>query len=160
MTGPFGVKETSTKRLAESTKIEADAGELASQVLKTIHNRDHPLKAPAPDLTRLKITIKARDNLEKAVESEKKIREKLFKALLKLENAEIELHNKVFRNQQPGSILREDFRRRDKLRTSIGFIFANLCQSYQRSEVNIFSSPFLFFVYHLSVIFLVLPLMF
>jgi hypothetical protein len=30
MTGPFGVKETSTKRLAESTKIEADAGELAS----------------------------------------------------------------------------------------------------------------------------------
>jgi hypothetical protein len=75
MTGPFGVKETSTKRLAESTKIEADAGELASQVLKTIHNRVQPLKAPAPDLTRLKITIKARDNLDKAVESEKKIRD-------------------------------------------------------------------------------------
>ena len=135
MTGPFGVKQTSTKRLAESVKIEADAGELAAEVLKTIHDR--PLKARSVDPVRLKITHKAKDNLVHTLQSEKKIREKLFKAVLKLENAEIELHNRVFKNSKDGSILREDFRRRDKLRASIGFIFANLCQSCQRSEVNI-----------------------
>jgi len=128
--------------LAESTKIEAEAGDLASEVLKTLVNR--PLKAPSVDLTRLKITEKARDNLAKTLLSEKNIREKLFKAVLRLENAEIELHNRVFRNSQSGSILRDDYRRRDKLRTSIGFIFANLCQSYQRSEVSM-TFLFLFF---------------
>ena len=70
MTGPFGVKETSTKRLTESTKIETDTGELVSQVLKTI--QDRPLKAHFVDLVRLKITLKARDNLVKTLESEKK----------------------------------------------------------------------------------------
>jgi hypothetical protein len=97
--------------LVESTKIEADAGELAAQVIK--------------DITCLEILL-----------SEKRIREKLFKGLLKLEDAERDLHDRVFRNHSPVSILREDYRRCDKLRTSIGFIFSNLCQSYQRSEVN------------------------
>ena len=69
MTGPFGVKETST-RLTESTKIETDSGELVSHVIKTI--QDLPLKTHSVDLVCLKITVKARDNLVKTLESEKK----------------------------------------------------------------------------------------
>ena len=152
MTGPFGIKKTSSKRLTESVKIGSDTGELASQVFKSIH--DHPLKTHSVDLVRLKITVKARDNLVKTLVSEKKIREKLFKGLLKLENTEIELHNRVFKEGKDGSIGREDFRRHDKLRTSIGFIFANLCQSYQRSEVNILSVLLLLFFVSLMSYFL------
>ena len=122
----------------ESTKIEADAGELAAQVIKDIACR----RAGNRDVVRLNITRKARENLVEIISSEKRIREKLFKGLLKLEDAERDLHDRVFRNHSPGSILREDYRRRDKLRTSIGFIFSNLCQSYQRSEVNTFMFSF------------------
>ena len=155
MTGPFGIKETSTKKLAEAVKIETEAGELAAQVLKAIKSR--PPSARPVDSVRAKITQKARDNLEVTLAAEKKNREKLFKALLKLENAESELHDRCFKNQTPGSILREDFRRRDKLRTSIGFVFANLCQSYQCSEVNIFfTMPFFPFVYDVYLSFFVL----
>ena len=122
----------------ESTKIEADTGELAAQVIKDIACR----RGGNRDVVRLNITRKSRDNLVEIISSEKRIREKLFKGLLKLEDAERDLHDRVFHNQSPDSILREDYRRRDKLRTSIGFIFSNLCQSYQRSEVNTFMFSF------------------
>ena len=118
--------------MVESTKIEADTGELAEQVIKDITCR----RGHCRDVVRLNITRKARENLVEILLSEKRIREKLFKGLLKLEDTERDLHDRVFRNHSPGSILREDYPRRHKLRTSIGFIFSNLCQSYQRSEVN------------------------
>ena len=41
-----------------------------------------------------------------------------------------------FKNKAPGSIARDDYIRRDKLRFSIGFAHSSLSQSYQRSEEN------------------------
>ena len=71
MTGPFGIKETSTKKLAEAVKIEAEAGELADQVLKAIKSRP-PSERPV-DSVRAKITQKARDNLEQRLRRKRKI---------------------------------------------------------------------------------------
>ena len=61
---------------------------------------------------------------------------KLHRAALDLEKVDHELNEKVFKNKRPGSIDREDYRRREKARASLGFVFANLAGSYQRSEEN------------------------
>jgi len=124
--------QTASRKEAEAGKIAADIAKLARQTLQELQER------PIVDHKVLRLALEERRNLLTANGKEVASRIKLLRAALDLdlEKVDHELNEVVFKNKSPGSIDREDYRRREKVHTSLGFVFATLAGSYQRSEEN------------------------
>jgi hypothetical protein len=123
-------KQIACRKEAESAKVAEEVATFARESLKELQAR------PIVDHKVVRQALEQRSNLLTANGKEVASRIKLHRAALDLEKYDHELNEKVFKGKRPGSIHREDYRRREKTRASLGFVFANLAGSYQRSEEN------------------------
>lgn len=128
--GGLLAKQTASRKEAEAGKIASDLAKVAREALDALHHR------AVVDHKSLRVAVEERNNLLSANEKEATLRIKLHRTALDLEKADHELNQRAFKNKAPGSIAREDYRRREKVHTSLGFVFATLTGSYQRSEEN------------------------
>lgn len=124
-------KQTASRKEAETGKVVPELAKLARDTLEEIQQR------PIIDYKNLRLALEERNNLLTANSKEAALRIKLHATALDLEKADHELNERVFKNKAPITIHREDYRRREKVHTSLGFVFATLAGSYQRSEQNI-----------------------
>ncbi len=111
-------------------KITSDLAKVSRETLDALHHRD------VVDHRNLRVALEERNNLLSANGREAALRIKLHRTALDLDKAEQELNERVFKNKVPGFIVPEDYRRSEKVHTSLGFVFATLTGSYQRSEDN------------------------
>jgi hypothetical protein len=123
-------KQTASRKETEVGKIASDLSKVSWETLDTLHHRD------VVDHRSLRVALEERNNLLSANGKEAALRIKLHRTALDLEKDEHEVNERDFKNKAPGSIAREDYRRREKVHTSLGFVFATLTGSYQRSEDN------------------------
>jgi len=123
-------KQTGSRKEEEVYKITSELSKVVRETLDTLYHRD------VVDHRSLRVALEERNNLLSANGKEAALRIKLHRTALDLEKADHELNQRAFKNKAPGSIAREDYRRREKVHTSLGFVFATLTGSYQRSEEN------------------------
>jgi hypothetical protein len=116
--------------LGKRRKITSDLDKVTREDLDTLHHR------VVVDHKSLRVAVEERNNLLSVNEKESTLRIKLHRTALDLEKADHELNQSVFKNKVPGSIVCEDYRRSEKVHTSLGFVFVTLTDSYQRSEEN------------------------
>jgi hypothetical protein len=89
-----------------------------------LHHRD------VVDQRSLRVALEERNNLLSANGKETALRIKLHRTELDLEKTEHEVNERTFKNKSSGSIARENYRRSEKVHTSLGFVFAPLTGSY------------------------------